>query len=100
MVETGEVSIRAGSEVAKLTKEEQRKAVMGGVDGVKKAAKNAKDSAPPKVKRKPAIPSKEDIAKDHQRILGQLKSSWAAAPTAIRNEFLAWVEKTKNTTNA
>jgi ParB-like chromosome segregation protein Spo0J len=100
MVSSGDVSIRAASEVAKLTKEEQRKAVMGGVDGVKKAAKNAKDSAPPKVKRKPAIPSKEDIAKDHQRILGQLKSSWAAAPTAIRNEFLAWVEKTKNTTNA
>lgn len=39
MVDTGEVSIRAGSKVAKLPEEEQRKAVAGGVAGVKEAAK-------------------------------------------------------------
>ena len=39
MAESGEVSIRAASEVAKLTPEEQRKAVAGGVQGVKNAAK-------------------------------------------------------------
>ena len=39
MAESGEVSIRAASEVAKLTPEEQRKAVAGGVQGVKDAAK-------------------------------------------------------------
>ena len=99
MVDSGEVSIRAGSEVAKLPEDEQRKAVSGGADGVKKAAKKAADTAPKK-ERKPSIPSKEDIAKDHQRILGQLKSSWAAAPTTIREEFLAWIEKNKVSTNA
>jgi hypothetical protein len=39
MVESGEVSIRAASEVAKLSESEQRKAVAGGVAGVKEAAK-------------------------------------------------------------
>lgn len=39
MAETGEVSIRAASEVAKLPEAEQRKAVSGGVNGVKEAAK-------------------------------------------------------------
>jgi hypothetical protein len=39
MAESGEVSIRAASEVAKLPEEEQRKAVAGGVQGVKDAAK-------------------------------------------------------------
>jgi len=54
----------------------------------------------PKKPRKPAIPSKEDIQKDHQRILGNLKGAWAAAPSAIREEFLAWVNKTRISTNA
>lgn len=45
MVDGGEVSIRAGSEVAKLPKEEQRKAVSGGVAGVKDAAKKCKQSS-------------------------------------------------------
>lgn len=99
MVDSGEVSIRAGSEVAKLPKEEQRKAVSGGVSGVKSAAKKSVTEKPKK-QRKPAIPSKEDIQKDHQRILGNLKSAWAAAPTAIREEFLSWVGKNKVSTNA
>jgi ParB-like chromosome segregation protein Spo0J len=42
MAESGEVSIRAASEVAKLPEEEQRKAVAGGVAGVKEAAKKQK----------------------------------------------------------
>jgi len=45
MVDSGEVSIRAGSEVAKLPEEEQHKAVAGGVDGVKEAAKKSKQSS-------------------------------------------------------
>jgi len=39
MVNSNKVSIRTGSEVAKLPQEEQRKAVAGGVEGVKEAAK-------------------------------------------------------------
>jgi hypothetical protein len=50
--------------------------------------------------RKPAIPSREDIEQDQRRILGNLKSAWVAAPTAIRNEFLAWVDSTKVSTMA
>jgi DNA-binding XRE family transcriptional regulator len=52
----------------------------------------------PRKSKKSAIPTVDEIKKDHQRILGNLKSSWAAAPKAIREEFLAWVEKTKNST--
>jgi ParB-like chromosome segregation protein Spo0J len=99
MAESGEVSIRAASEVAKLSETEQRKAVAGGASGVKSAAKKSAQTRPKK-QRKPAIPTKEDIAKDHQRILGSLKSAWVAAPSAIRKEFLAWVEKNKESTNA
>jgi hypothetical protein len=46
MVETGEVSIRAGSELAKLPEDEQRKAVAGGVAGVKEAAKKLSANPP------------------------------------------------------
>jgi hypothetical protein len=100
MVDRGEVSIRAGSEVAKLPEAEQRKAVMGGVDSVKKAAKKASANKPIKPKRKCPIPNEADIKKENQRILGNLKASWAIAPKHVREEFLAWVESTKNTTNA
>jgi hypothetical protein len=41
MAESGEVSIRAASEVARLPEEEQRKAVAGGVAGVKAVAKKS-----------------------------------------------------------
>lgn len=44
MVDSGEVSIRAGSEVAKLPEEEQRKAVSGGVEAVKAKAKEIRDT--------------------------------------------------------
>ena len=50
MAESGEVSIRAASEVAKLPEEEQRKAVLGGITGVKEAAKKA-SVKPPKEKQ-------------------------------------------------
>jgi hypothetical protein len=50
--------------------------------------------------RKSAVPSKEEILKDQRRVLGNLKAAWSAAPTAIREEFLAWVEATKISTNA
>jgi hypothetical protein len=42
---TGEISAKAASVVAKLPEEEQRKAVSGGVAGVKRAAKKQSDSA-------------------------------------------------------
>jgi ParB-like chromosome segregation protein Spo0J len=100
MVDSGEVSIRAGSEVAKLPKEKQRKAVSGGADGVKKAAKKAISNTPPKPKRKSTIPNEADIEKENQRILNNLKTSWAIAPKPIREKFLEWAESTKNTTNA
>jgi hypothetical protein len=100
MVESGEVSIRAGSEVAKLPEAEQRKAVSGGAEGVKKAAKKQASQDPAKTKRKPAIPTEADIEKENQRILGNLKTSWAIASKPIREKFLAWVESTKNTTSA
>lgn len=41
MADSGEISIRAASEVAKLPEDEQRKAVSGGVAGVKEAAKKS-----------------------------------------------------------
>ena len=50
--------------------------------------------------RKQSIPSREDIEQDQRRILGNLKSAWVAAPTAIRNEFLAWVDSNKVSTMA
>ncbi len=62
-----------------------------------KKNKKPQDQKPRKAK-KSAIPTVDEIKQDHQRILGNLKSSWAAAPKAIREEFLAWVEKTKNST--
>jgi len=100
MVDSGEVSIRAGSEVAKLPEDEQRKAVSGGAEGVRKAAKKRVAQSPPKPKRKPAIVTEADIEKENQRILNNLKTSWAIAPKPIREKFLEWVESTKNTTNA
>ena len=45
MMETGEITAYAASVVAKLPEEEQRKAVSGGVAGVKRAAKKQSDSA-------------------------------------------------------
>lgn len=44
MVDSGEVSIRAGSEVAKLPEKDQRKAVSGGVESVKAKAKEIRDT--------------------------------------------------------
>lgn len=44
MAESGEISIRAASEVAKLPEDEQRKAVAGGVAGVKAAAKKIRST--------------------------------------------------------
>jgi hypothetical protein len=99
MADTGEVSIRAAGEVAKLPIEEQRKAVAGGAEGVKRAAKKAVENKPKKTRRKSSIPNEEDIEKENQRILGSLKASWAIAPKHVREKFLAWVESTKNTTN-
>jgi len=117
MLESGDIAPATADYVSSLPEEEQRKVVSGGVAGVKEAAKKSKQSSASseassvpssstnhqtttKTPRKPAIPSKEDIAKDHQRILGNLKAAWAAAPTAIREEFMAWAEKTKISTNA
>jgi hypothetical protein len=100
MVDGGEVSIRAGSEVAKLPESEQRKAVSGGAVGVKKAAKKAISNAPLKAKRKSIVLNEADIEKENQRILGNLKTNWAIAPKPIRDKFLEWVETMKNSTNA
>lgn len=58
------------------------------------------DEVKPAKNKKSEIPSVEEIKQNHQRILGALKSSWVAAPQAIRAEFIAWVEQTKNTTCA
>ena len=100
MVDSGEVSIRAGSEVAKLPEQEQRKAISGGAEGVKRAAKKAVENAPIKPNRKSSIPNEADIEKENQRIIGNLKTNWSIAPKPIREKFLAWVESTKNSTNA
>jgi hypothetical protein len=100
MVETGEVSIRAASEVAKLPKEEQRKAVAGVAKGVKKAARQSRQQEPPKKKRKKSITTEEDVERENQKILAILKTNWAIAPKPIRETFLAWMESQKNTTAA
>jgi hypothetical protein len=59
MAETGEVSIRAASVVAKLPKDEQEKAVSGGISGVIAAAKNA--TAQPAGKQAPTPPQKVNL---------------------------------------
>jgi hypothetical protein len=41
------------------------------------------------------IPTDKEIHQENQRILGNLKSSWAAASSSIRVEFMEWVEKIK-----
>jgi ParB-like chromosome segregation protein Spo0J len=42
----------------------------------------------------------DKINNEQNAILGKLKSSWLGASIATRNEFLSWVEKTKNSTHA
>lgn len=62
---SGEVSARAASIVSKLTEEDQRKAVSGGVAGVKQAAKGATSEKSPAVDQEEspqaAAPKKERI---------------------------------------
>ena len=50
MVQSGEVSVAAATDVAKLTQDEQRQAVSGGVTGVMDAAKKSRLSKPSAVK--------------------------------------------------
>ena len=66
----------------------------------KPAAEYTAPETEPKKPRKSSVPSTEDIEKDQQRILGNLKTAWVAAPSSIRKEFLEWVEKNKVSTNA
>jgi hypothetical protein len=54
----------------------------------------------PKKPLPPAVPSTEEIQKEHQQILGSLKTAWVAAPTSIRKAFMGWLEKNKFSTNA
>jgi len=61
MVETGEVSVSAALEVSKLPEIEQRKAVSGGVSGVKEAAKA--QATPKPSPAQPAEPKSEKIPK-------------------------------------
>lgn len=95
MVASGEIKASTASDVAKLPEEEQRKAVSGGVAGVKAAAKSA-----PKKQSAKKLPTNDEIIREHQRILGNLKAAWSVAPPSIRDEFISWVEKTRNTTQA
>jgi hypothetical protein len=111
-VDSGEISVNAAWGVSSLPADEQAAALAGGVEAVKAKGREAREAAkkqgqqepqaPPKPKpaRKSAVPSKEEIIKDQRRVLGNLKAAWSAAPTSIREEFLAWVEATKISTNA
>jgi hypothetical protein len=100
MLESGDIAPATADYVSSLPEEEQRKAVSGGVAGVKEAAKKAVENAPIKPNRKSSIPNEADIEKENQRIIGNLKTNWSIAPKPIREKFLAWVESTKNSTNA
>lgn len=100
MLESSEITPTDADVVSSLPKEEQRKAVSGGVAGVKAAAKKAAAKDKPIKVPKNKIPTKEEIAQDHNRILANLKTNWIAAPTAIREQFLSWTEKTKISTQA
>lgn len=97
---SGEIAAVTAATVAKLPEDEQRKAVSGGVSGVKKAAKKSNESSPQKKNRKSSIPNETDIENENQRIFANLKTNWAIAPRPIREKFLAWVDSTKNMTNA
>jgi len=111
-VDSGEISVNAAWGVSSLPADEQAAALADGVKAVKAKGKKAREAAKkpgqgkpqaqpePKPARKSAVPSKEEILKDQRRVLGNLKAAWSAAPTAIREEFLAWVEATKISTNA
>ena len=111
-VDSGEISVNAAWGVSSLPADEQAAALADGVKAVKAKGKKAREAAKKpgqgkpqaqpesKPARKSAVPSKEEILKDQRRVLGNLKAAWSAAPTAIREEFLAWVEATKISTNA
>jgi hypothetical protein len=111
-VESGEISVNAAWGVSSLPADEQAAALADGVKAVKAKGKKAREAAKKpgqgkpqaqpesKPARKSAVPSKEEILKDQRRVLGNLKAAWSAAPTSIREEFLAWVEATKISTNA
>jgi ParB-like chromosome segregation protein Spo0J len=98
-VENNEISMRAAEEIAKLPPEEQKAEVEAKKSN--KPAKKKKTTLPrtPKPKKN-ALPTRDEVEANHRRILGLLKSTWVSAPSAIREEFLAWVEKTKNSTHA
>ena len=57
-------------------------------------------SEKPKKPLEPAIPSIEEIQKEHQQVLGKLKITFVSAPQSIRTAFMDWVEKNKFSTNA
>jgi ParB-like chromosome segregation protein Spo0J len=111
-VDSGEISVNAAWGVSSLPSDEQAAALASGVEAVKAKGREAREAAKkqgqqepqaspkPKPARKSAVPSKEEILKDQRRVLGNLKAAWSAAPTSIREEFLAWVEATKISTNA
>lgn len=67
MAESGEISIRAASEVAKLPEEEQRKAVLGGITGVKEAAKKASEK--PKKEKQTSLPVIEKQSTNGKKII-------------------------------
>ena len=103
MVDRSEISIRAGSEVAKLPEDEQREAVSKGIHGVKEAAKKAKAAKPPTA-NPAARPREENLAlsdTDVQRgdraeqdseKLWLLKSTWNKASKKDKSSFIQWTK--------
>jgi hypothetical protein len=60
------------------------------------------DSSPRKLKPPQChkMTPQEEFEKKQSDIFGALQVSWAAASKATKDQFLAWIERTKNTTQA
>lgn len=93
-VEDGKMSVAKAAQIAAMPQDEQAEAIAEK----KKPVQHEKKKRGPKPKS--AIPTEDDIKREAERILGNLKSAWVAATTATRNEFLEWIEKNKNKTTA
>ena len=87
---------------AKASEETKDKLAKGEIS-INKAYRESKE--PPclvvnAAKKQPKKTLQQQVDEEQSQALGKLKSAWIAASSATRNEFLLWVEKTKNSTQS
>jgi ParB-like chromosome segregation protein Spo0J len=93
-VEVGQISVGKAAQIAAMPQDEQAAAMTQK----QKPIKSKKEKIEPKPR--PIIPTEDDLKREAERVLGNLKAAWVAASTATRTEFLEWIEKNKNKTTA